>query len=53
MNTGLDFDLMDLNFILGVVMNWHKYTIDDWLQQFGANSAIEAIKAYLELRDMT
>ena len=30
MNTGLDFDLMDLNFILGVVMNWHKYTIDDW-----------------------
>ena len=34
-------------------MNWQKYTLDEWLEQFGANSAIETIKAYLELRDMT
>ena len=28
---------MDLNFILGVVMNWHKYTIDDWASWYKFN----------------
>ena len=32
-------------------MNWQKYNLDEWLEQFGANSAIEAIKSYLQLKD--